>query len=414
MFAYRKWLARTVLLCACGAFLRAQVWSEKDVVERFESLSPQARELRARVAVVEADARARAVYPNPSVSYSREGAGYAAFFEGSQTLPVSGRMRYLREAGGALVAAADTEREGILWSLKSDLRIAFYRLVAAQERARLISAGIAEVERLDGILRKREEEGEGSRYDRLRAERERTELRTDLATARALAAAAGARLAGFLPEGSTVQGAQGTLDVPDLRLDAEELTRRALGARAEYGAAQKSLTRFQLEEQAARRLRIPEPTIAAGFKRGNVVSGVPPTPFGDETRTALAFSVSVPLQVFNKGQYEVARYQAEQARTQAEIAAVARRIRTEVLGANEVMVVRRDALAAYQTEVDSAGHELESIAQISYQEGEIGILELLDSLRVNRLANLRMLDLRAGVKEAWIELERAVGEEVHP
>jgi hypothetical protein len=39
---------------------------------------------------------------------------------------------------------------------------------------------------------------------------------------------------------------------------------------------------------------------------------------------------------------------------------------------------------------------------------------LLDSLRVNRAASLRRLDLQAGVKEAFIELERVVGEEVRP
>ena len=54
------------------------------------------------------------------------------------------------------------------------------------------------------------------------------------------------------------------------------------------------------------------------------------------------------------------------------------------------------------------------ITRVAYQEGEIGILELLDSLRVNRAASLRLLDLEAQVKEAWIELERVVGEEVRP
>ena len=42
----------------------------------------------------------------------------------------------------------------------------------------------------------------------------------------------------------------------------------------------------------------------------------------------------------------------------------------------------------------------------------MGILELLDSLRVNRLANLRLLELQAGVRVAFIELERVVGAEL--
>jgi outer membrane protein TolC len=153
------------------------------------------------------------VYPNPSVSYSREGAGYNEFFEASQTLPLNRRIRYLRDAGVAAVSVADASREAALWSLRSDLRLAFYRMVAAQERVRLLSASVGDVEQLIGLLRRREEEGEGSHYDRLRAEREVTELRTDVVAGNALIAAAGARVNGFLPDGAHVEKVQGTLPV---------------------------------------------------------------------------------------------------------------------------------------------------------------------------------------------------------
>ena len=414
MFSQRKWLALGALLCTPAPLLRAQEWSEKDVVANFESMSPQARELRARVAVVKADARTRTVYLNPSFNYLTEGAGYMSFFEGSQTLPISGRIRYLREAGDATVAAADAEREVTMWSLRSDLRIAFYRAVTEQERIRLISTSIGEVERLIGMLRKREDEGEGSRYDRLRAERELIELRTDLAGAQSLAAAATGRVSGFLTEGNVVQRVNGSLvvAVPDPELD--ELIRRAMSARTELRAGQKNLARFQLEQQAAGRLRIPEPTVTAGVKRGDVPIGLPPMPFANDTRTAIAFGFSIPIPAFNRGQYEVARFQAQQSQVQAELVALSRRIRTEVQTAREVWNIRKDTLAAYERELESAGGELTRISQFAYQEGEIGILELLDSLRVSRTADLRLLDLRAAAKEAFIELERAVGEEVRP
>ena len=182
-------------------------------MERFLTLSPQAQELRARISLAEAEAKTRTVYPNPSVSYSREGAGYNEFFEASQTLPLNGRVRYLRDAGAASVSVADANREAALWSLRSDLRLAFYRMVAAQERVRLLSASAGEVEQLIGILRQREQEGEGSRYDRLRAEREIAELRTDVVAANALIAAARARISGFAPEGTQVQSVRGALTV---------------------------------------------------------------------------------------------------------------------------------------------------------------------------------------------------------
>jgi cobalt-zinc-cadmium efflux system outer membrane protein len=185
-----------------------------------------------------------------------------------------------------------------------------------------------------------------------------------------------------------------------------------MDSRADYRAEQKSLARYKLEEQAARRLRIPDPEVSAGVKRADVTSGVAPNPFSNVTRTGVVFSLSVPLPVFNNGRYEVARYQADQTQATARAAVLARQIQAEIQGAREVLMIRRDALAAYQRELESAGVELTRITRVAYEEGEVGILELLDSLRVNRLASLRLLDLQASVREAFIELERVVGTEL--
>jgi cobalt-zinc-cadmium efflux system outer membrane protein len=365
------------------------------------------------IQVTEAEARTRTVYANPSVSFSWEGAGYSAYFvEGSQSLPISGRLGYLRQAVGAAVAAADLSREGQLWSLRSDLRIAFFRMVAAQERVNALSSRIGEVEGLVRILRRREEEGEGSRYDRLRAERELIELRTDVIMARSLIAAAGAQLAAFLPEGTQVERVRGNLKIVSEMPDPENLVRRALRTRADYQAEQRDRGRYLIEEQAARRLRIPEPVVSAGVERAEVTAGTGANPFSNVTRNGLAFGVSVPLPILNSGRYEVARYRAEQEQADARIAVLARQIRTDVEGALTVLDVRREAQTAFEREMESSGPELVRITQTAYQEGEIGILELLDAYRVNGAANLRRLDLEAGVKEAFIELERAVGEEL--
>lgn len=416
MSPHRKWLVWLTLVCGVPIAARAQSgdWSEAQVIQQFLAQSPQARELRARVALAEAEARTRLVYPNPSVAYSRESAGYNAFLEASQTIPLSGRVRSLREAAAATVSAADASREAGLWSVRNDLRVAFYDMVSSQQRLATISDSLGEVQRLVAMLRQREIEGEGSRYDRLRAEREATELRIDITTARSLVAATGARVAGFLPEGGSVQRVRGELTAPASIPELDDLLRRAIGARADYRTEQRNVTRFQMEEQAARRLRIPEPEVSAGFKRADVTEGTTPGTLSNFTRNGFAFSLSVPLPIFNSGHREVSRYQAEQEQARARIAVLARRIRSEIQGAREVLLIRQDALAAYQRELDTAGSELTRVTQVAYQEGEIGILELLDSFRVNRASRLRLLDLQAGVKEASIELDRVVGEEIRP
>ena len=68
----------------------------------------------------------------------------------------------------------------------------------------------------------------------------------------------------------------------------------------------------------------------------------------------------------------------------------------------------------YGRESGETGAELSRIAQLAYQEGEIGILELLDAYRVNRQSQLHLLKLQESAKEAAIGLDRVVGEEVVP
>ena len=65
------------------------------------------------------------------------------------------------------------------------------------------------------------------------------------------------------------------------------------------------------------------------------------------------------------------------------------------------------------TSVDPAA-ELASIARVAYEEGEYGVLELLDAHRVTLGAVLRELELLAAARRAVIELHRAVGETTAP
>jgi len=93
------------LACLCPA----QEWTEPRVVEKFLEQSPFAREARARTAITRAEAKGRTLYSNPSFNYSREGAGLTEFFQAEQTLPASGRLRLLRQAGDSAVRAVEAE-----------------------------------------------------------------------------------------------------------------------------------------------------------------------------------------------------------------------------------------------------------------------------------------------------------------
>jgi len=391
-----------LLVAAVAGTGSAQEWTEAVVVQRFLDQSPQAREARARVAITEAETRGRTLYANPSINYSREGAGRTEFFQAEQTLPLTGRLKLLRQAGAAMVRVTQADGAFSLWQARSSLRLAFYRVLAAQQSESLYAAGLKDIESAIRVLATREREGEGSKFDRLRTERERAELLAELALLRATTALERALLLAFLPDGTDIRALSGQIDAPPLVLSATELTQRALSLREDYRAEQRRLEQYQLEQRAAERLRFPEPILNAGLKRADI---------GPRVASGPVVGITIPLPLFNKGQSEVARYSAEQERTSARLDVLARQIRAAVNGAIQAFTIRQIARDEYRSQLAETGPELVRIATVAYQEGEIGILQLLDAYRVQRQAQLRMLDIQAAVKESQIELERVVGEE---
>jgi cobalt-zinc-cadmium efflux system outer membrane protein len=247
----------------------------------------------------------------------------------------------------------------------------------------------------------------------LRGERELVEIRAELTLIEAQTAQARARLLELLPPGTQISKADGVV-IPDSNLPPlPELLSRAVAARSEIRADTQLIARLQLEERAAGRSRYPEPVVAAGLKRADVISlsrsGLPPL---ERTQNGSFVGITIPIPSLNRGQAEVSRLQAERTRVEAHQRALEHQIRAQVTGAYQLLTLRRDVLDRYRRELGEASQDLVKIAQVAYQEGEVGILELLDVFRLTRQSQQRMIELGGAVREARIELERVAGEEV--
>jgi outer membrane protein, heavy metal efflux system len=391
-------------MAAIAGLCSAQEWTEASVVQKFLDQNPYAREARARVAVAQAEARGRTFLSNPRFNYSREGAGLTEFFQAEQVIPVSGRLRLLRQAGDSAVRAVEAEGAFDLWLARTALRRAFYQILVAQQQESVYTRAMEEVEKVIEVLRNREREGEGSKFDLLRTERERAELLAELSLLRAEAELARSRMLAFLPPDTQIATISGRIELSPGITDSAALVQRALGARLDYRAEHTRLEQFRLEQEAASRLRIPEPVVNAGLKRADVGLG--------RIAKGPVIGVTLPLPIFNKGQAEVARFSAEQERVSARMQLLSQRIRAEIEGALRAFNIRLQARERYVQELADRGPELIKIATVAYQEGEIGILQLLDAYRTQRQAHLRLLEIDAVVKDAQIELERVLGEEL--
>jgi cobalt-zinc-cadmium efflux system outer membrane protein len=393
-----------VFCSAIAAQDRASEWTEQAILDLFDQQTPIRRETQSAAAAITEAIRGRTLWPNPVSSYSRETVGFTEFIQVEQQLPLSKRIEYERQAITPARASVEAQGDARLWDIRSSLRAAFYRAVAAQEQAEVIRTGLREIESIITLLRVREEQGEGSRYDRVRVERETADLRADLALALARARNERSALAAYLPPGTALDVLSGDLALRRTPTSKEDVITRALQSRAEIRAESSRIAQLSATQKAADRLRIPEPTVSAGIKRTQVAP--------NRNDTGAVFSISIPLPVFNKGQTEVARLTAEQLQGQARRDLLTQQITAAVGGAYDVYAARLDALASFDRETRDVGQELLRTARVGYEEGELGILQILDAYRINRQTALRRLELQSSVKEIEIELSRNAGYEV--
>jgi cobalt-zinc-cadmium efflux system outer membrane protein len=394
------WIAAAGVLMPSMA--ASQDRTEAEIVELIVRDGPRALAIRAETEVTRREQLARLAYPNPSVTYSREGAGFTEFFQAEQLLPIFGTRGALSRAGVATTAAAQAEHDARLWLLRTDAAAAVTQVVAEQQRLELARAYAREVERLIEILRTREREGEGSRFDRLRAEQELHESKQLVTSATVALTEARALLTGMLAPSVSFTMIVAAQNTQQPAIPLETLLTRATSTRAELRSLQQLGERAMQEAEAARRARRPAPTVFGGVKRADATEG-------RDTGGVFGLTVAVPL--FDSGGREAARWEAERARVEVERASIEYRIRSEISGASEVLAVRQ---AALMQEPPGTAEELVQIAVVAYREGEVGILELLDAARTASRAQIRNIDLRLDVRLAQIALERAVGDTLWP
>jgi outer membrane protein, heavy metal efflux system len=389
-------------LAACAVSLivasSAHAQRPQDVVDLILREGPRAVAIRAEVDVVRREQAARRTWPNPSLGYSRESAGFTEFLQVEQALPIFGVRSALAKAGVAAVAAAEAEGDARLWALRADALSVLARLVAARARVAVADAEVGRVAQLIETLRIREREGEGSRFDRVRAEHELADARRDAGEARVAVAEARAILSGLLPPNTPLPAVVEPLFAQHPVPDDGAVISQATATRAELRALRLAIDGARHEGAAAVRRRTPQPVITGGVKRADND--------GERQRGSL-IGVGLSLPLFDTGRRDAARWDAEARRVEAERVAIEQRVRAEVAGAAATLRARQEALSTATS--TSTQDDLVAMADVAYREGDIGIVTLLDALRTSARSQARDIDMQLDARLAQVALERAVG-----
>jgi cobalt-zinc-cadmium efflux system outer membrane protein len=404
---------RTAVLCALVAMAvpsngRAQSLplTEADALARLSPDSPRLRAIRAGVEVARADVLAAGRWPNPRLTYDRE--SVAGVTENmmmvAQPLPITGRRGLEVQAASAMVDAGSNRSDEAMRRARADLRLAFAQLVAAQTREQELTTSRDRLREVAAVLAKREAAGDAAGFDRLRAEREVLDIEADRSFAVTERARAQATVASFFADAidaSRVVAVPRQLTPASLPT-VDALVERAETARGELLALRKEVEAAHFSAKAADRRWVPEPEIVAGTKSSTAAGG----DFGS------VFTVHANIPLFDRGKPEHALALARARQTEARIDAFRVALRTDIAAIRAAVVERRETGDRYRLAALNSAGEIERIAEVSYDAGERGILELLDAYRSGSTARVRQAALDLAVRQAEIELEFTTGWEI--
>lgn len=405
---------RTVVFCATFAAIafpsmagaQSLTLTESEALARLSVDSPRVRATRAGIDIARVDVLTAGRWPNPRVTFDRE--SVAGITENmvmvAQPLPITGRRGLEVDAATAMVAASSSRSDDEIRRLRADVRLAFADLVAAQNRERELSAALARVRDLASVLAKREAAGDAAGFDRLRAEREALELDADRAAAGIDRGRAQGILAGFFTDVADPSRliAAGASTAPATVPPLDALIEQAETTRGEILALRHEIEAARFSQRAADRRMIPEPEVVAGTKSS--------TANGGDLGSVVTVHATIPL--FDRGRPERALAVAKAAQAEARINAFRLTVRGQIAALRAVVVERRAVAERYRAEAIRSADQIERIAQVSYDAGERGILELLDAYRTGGSARIRQASLDVAVRQAEIELEFVSGWEI--
>ena len=380
--------------------------TESEALARLSPNSPRLRAIRAGVDVARAEALAAGRWPNPRLTFDRE--EVAGVTENmtmvAQPLPITGRRGLEVQAASALVDASANRFDDAMRRARTDLRLAFAQLSAAQIRERELTAARDRLSGLADLLAKREAAGDAAGFDRLRAEREVLDIDADRASTSTERARAQATIVSFFADiiDSSRVVAVDQSAAPAVLPPLAALVERAESVRGELLALRKEIDAANFSARAADRRSVPEPEIVAGTKSS--------TANGGDLGSVVTVHASIPL--FDRGKPEralaVARARQAEARTDAFRLAV----RSDIAALHAAVLERRATADRYRAAAVNGAGQIERIAQVSYDAGERGILELLDAYRAGSSARTRQAGLDLATRQAELELEFVSGWEV--
>jgi cobalt-zinc-cadmium efflux system outer membrane protein len=378
---------------------RASALTEADAITLALARAEPAALDGAEVAEAEAEARAVPRLENPDVVVSRERVSGSLMTETewraaiTQPIGLAGAQARQRRAAQAEAGAIGADVERRREQRIADVRTAYARCRAAEEREAVIAGQAQRLARAERAIGLKARAGDASGYDRRR-------IALESGSVAARAATAGGDTRAACIELALLTGTPDALAAePLLAPSAPPAESAGALPRADLTAQQRRAEAARLSADAARRRQLPDLAVGVGYRRveeaGLKADGA-----------ALSLGLSVPLFASGAAASRAAEARASAERAQTALLDASIRAERDAARARAHATARAAAIA--QGTADEA-ERLIAIAEAGYQGGETGITELVDGLRAGSDARLEAIDHAERARLARIQLDFTLG-----
>ena len=361
-------------------------------------LSAAGRELEA----VEATITQAQVRPNPQISTLIEDerrATRATTLQLNQPIELGGKRAARIEAAERGRDAASAELDAKRAEIRAAVMTAFFDVLTAQERLRLVQSSVQLAQRATIAASRRVAAGKVSPVEETKARVAEAGVRVESFQATSELSIARKRLAATWGSPSPrFERAEGPVEtLPTLPALGELNTRLAnapslLRARLE-------VNRRQALAQVERTRRIPDVTVSLGTKRNEELG-----------RNQAIFGISIPIPVFDRNQGNLLEALRRTDKARDELTATEVRLGSELAQAHERLNAVRQEVDALQNDILPGAQSAYDAATKGFELGKFSFLEVLDAQRTLLQAKSQYLRTLTEGYRAAAEIERVLGD----
>lgn len=401
-------LASTACVEFASAHTEISVLQLEDVLDLAMKRNPAMISAKGAVRQSQGDRVAASAFLNPSIDAI---AGRGSIHEPNtgvsivertltieQPLELPGKRKARREAAEAGVSGALAGMDEARLNIRADTKVAFYRLLLAQQDVDLSMQNLSIVRDIFQTIKARVDAGQARPFEAVKANVELQKATKDLSRAQNALVAARAGLnavtAGALSTAFTV-GGDFVLLRQDLNLD--QLITTALESNPVLRRTTKQIERAEHMVTLEQESRVPYVSVTGTYHREA----------GDEAYTA---GLRLPLPLWYRRQGEIEASLGAKDRAEAERVGAQNELIKAVTELAQEVRTDREQIEVFEKGLLKEAEEALRIARISFRQGAAGLLELIDSQRVYRQMQLEYTQARAALSIALARLERWTGE----